>query len=242
MVIVRFFANFAPALGRNRKIGTLYHTAMRMWYNSRKGFIVQDHAVCTTTALRGCGTMSAERTLFFYARGRMSKLTVRGGEGMIAIAAVERSWGIGLRGELLLRNKADMKRFRERTMGHPVILGRKTLESFPGGRPLPGRENLILSTTMEAAPEGAKLFRDLDSLLDYAPADSFVIGGGEVYRQLLPYCHEAQITYVDAHLAADAFFPDLDAHPQWELAEEEGPFETEEGVPFTFRTYRRVEL
>ena len=160
---------------------------------------------------------------------------------MIAIVAVERGWGIGKDGQLLLRNKADMRRFRERTLGHPVILGRKTLESFPGGRPLPGRKNLIMSTTMNEAPEGAKLFRDLESLLAYAPEDSFVIGGGEVYRQLLPYCVEAQITYNHVDLEADAFFPDLDGDPEWELAEEEGPFETEEGGPFTFRTYRRRE-
>ena len=159
---------------------------------------------------------------------------------MILIAAVERSWGIGKDGKLLLRNRADMQRFKERTMGHPVILGRKTLESFPGGRPLPGRENLIMSTTLETAPEGARLFRDLDSLLAYAPADSFVIGGGEVYRLLLPYCDEAQITYVDADFDADAFFPDLDSDPEWELAGEEGPDQTDGGVPFTFRTYRRV--
>ena len=159
---------------------------------------------------------------------------------MISIAAVERSWGIGKDGKLLLRNKADMKRFRERTLGHPVILGRKTLESFPGGKPLPGRENLILSTTLEEAPEGARLFRDLPSLLEYAPEDSFVIGGGEIYRQLLPHCHEAQITYVDADFEADAFFPDLDTDPEWALAQEEGPFQTEEGVPFAFRTYQKV--
>ena len=160
---------------------------------------------------------------------------------MIAIVAVEQNWGIGMNGKLLLRNPADMKRFKERTMGHPVILGRKTLESFPGGKPLPGRDNLVLSRTMEDAPEGVKLFRDVDSLLAAAPADSFVIGGGEVYRQLLPYCDEAQVTYVDAPIQADTFFPDLDEDPAWELAESEGPYETPTGEPFWFRTYRRRE-
>ncbi len=158
---------------------------------------------------------------------------------MILIAAVERGWGIGREGRLLLRNREDMRRFRARTMGHPVILGRKTLESFPGGKPLPGRENLVLSTSLATAPEGARLFRDLPSLLAYAPADSFVIGGGEVYRQLLPYCDQAQITYADASVPADTFFPDLDRDPDWALEAEEGPYETEEGLPFTFRTYRR---
>ena len=77
---------------------------------------------------------------------------------MIAIVAVERGWGIGLDGGLLLRNPLDMRRFKERTMGHPVILGRKTLESFPGGKPLPGRDNLVLSRTLEAAPPGPGSF------------------------------------------------------------------------------------
>ena len=160
---------------------------------------------------------------------------------MIAIVAVERGWGIGMEGKLLLRNPADMKRFKERTMGHPVILGRKTLESFPGGKPLPGRDNLVLSRTRETAPEGVRLFRDVDSLLAAAPEDSFVIGGGEVYRQMLPFCDEAQVTYVDAALEADAFFPNLDDDRSWQLAESEGPYETPTGQPFWFRTYRRRE-
>ncbi len=158
---------------------------------------------------------------------------------MRAIVAVERGWGIGREGRLLARNPEDMRRFKALTLGHPVILGRKTLESFPGGKPLPGRENLVLSRTLADVPEGARLFRDLDSLLAYAPADSFVIGGGEVYRQLLPYCDRAIVTYVDADLAADTFFPDLDAHPDWTLAEAEGPFQTPDGLPFWFRTYER---
>ena len=158
---------------------------------------------------------------------------------MVAIVAVERDWGIGMNGQLLLRNPADMRRFKERTMGHPVILGRKTLESFPGGKPLPGRDNLVLSRTMGEAPEGAKLFRDVDSLLEAAPADSFVIGGGEVYRQLLPYCDEAQVTYVDAPIAADTYFPNLNDDPDWTLVESEGPYEAPTGEPFWFRTYRR---
>ena len=161
---------------------------------------------------------------------------------MVAIVAVERDWGIGMNGQLLLRNPADMKRFRERTLGHPVILGRKTLESFPGGKPLPGRDNLVLSRTMEDTPEGVKLFRDVESLLKAAPADSFVIGGGEVYRQLLPYCHEAQVTYVDVPIEADTFFPNLEEDFEWIQVESEGPYETPTGEPFWFRTYRRREV
>lgn len=158
---------------------------------------------------------------------------------MVAIVAVDEGWGIGHQGQLLARIPADLKRFKALTLGHPVILGRKTLATFPGGKPLPGRENLIMSTTMAAAPEGAKVFRDIDSLLAYAPGDSFVIGGETVYRQLLPYCDTAYVTAIHRHFSADAFFPDLDNHPAWRVADSEGPFQTEEGLAFTFKTYRR---
>lgn len=158
---------------------------------------------------------------------------------MIAIVAVDENWGIGNRGRLLAHVPADLRRFKALTMGHPVVLGRKTLATFPGGRPLPGRDNLIMSTTMEAAPEGASVFRDLPSLLAHAPEDSFVIGGETVYRQLLPYCDTAYVTVLHAAFEADAFFPDLDTDPAWCVADSEGPFETEEGLAFTFRTYRR---
>lgn len=158
---------------------------------------------------------------------------------MVAIVAVDENWGIGFQGKLLAHVSADLRRFKALTMGHPVILGRKTLATFPGGRPLPGRENLIMSTTMETVPEGARVFRDIPSLLAYAPADSFVIGGEAVYRQLLPHCDTAYATVLHKRFEADAFFPDLDGDPAWTLTVEEGPFETEEGLAFTFRTYRR---
>lgn len=158
---------------------------------------------------------------------------------MVAIVAVDENWGIGFQGKLLAHVSADLRRFKALTMGHPVILGRKTLATFPGGRPLPGRENLIMSTAMETAPEGARVFRDIPSLLAYAPADSFVIGGEAVYRQLLPHCDTAYVTVLHKRFEADAFFPDLDGDPAWTLSGGEGPFETEEGLAFTFRTYRR---
>ena len=160
---------------------------------------------------------------------------------MNVIVAVDENWAIGRNGEQLLYISEDLKRFKALTMGHPVILGRKTLATFPGGRPLPGRENLIMSTTMETAPEGARVFRDLDSLLRAARSDSFVIGGETVYRQLLPYCDTAYLTLFHRSFEADAFFPDLDADPAWVLSEEEGPFERSEGLAYTFRTYRRRE-
>lgn len=159
---------------------------------------------------------------------------------MNAVVAVDEKWGIGRNGELLVRISADLRRFKELTTGHAVILGRKTLGTFPGGRPLPNRENLILSTTMERAPEGARVFRTLDSLLACAPADAFVIGGESVYRALLPYCRRVFVTKIHRTFESDAHFPDLDALGGWRAAGAEGPF-TENGVGFSYVTYEREE-
>ena len=104
---------------------------------------------------------------------------------MYAIVAADRNWGIGRDGDQLCYIPADLKRFQALTTGHAVVLGRRTLSTFPGGRPLKGRRNLILSRDPAFRPEGAEVFRDLESLLAAAPADAFVIGGGQVYRQLL---------------------------------------------------------
>lgn len=158
---------------------------------------------------------------------------------MNAIVAVEENWGIGQNGDLLARISADLRRFKELTIGHAVILGRKTLQTFPGGRPLTGRENLIMSTAMDAAPEGAKVFRDLGSLLADAPKDAFVIGGASVYCGLLPYCDRVYVTKIHKSFPADAFFPNLDDKGDWQVTETEGPFE-ENGLRFSYVTYERV--
>lgn len=157
---------------------------------------------------------------------------------MNAIVAVDENWGIGRGGDLLARVSADLRRFKALTTGHAVILGRKTLQTFPGGKPLPGRENLIMSTTMDDAPAGARVFRELDSLLAYAPADTFVIGGETVYRELLPYCGRVYVTKLHHTFPADAWFPALDGMDGWEVAGIEGPFE-ENGVSFSYVTYER---
>ena len=158
---------------------------------------------------------------------------------MNLIAAVDRNWAIGKGGDQLCYIPADLKRFRALTTGHPVILGRKTLATFPGGRPLKGRRNLVLSRDPAFAPEGAEVFRDLDSLRAAAPADAFVIGGRSVYAALLDACHTAYITKIDAAWPeADAFFPDLDENPAWEAVEESGPQE-DGGFSFRYVTYRR---
>jgi len=157
---------------------------------------------------------------------------------MELVVAVDRNWAIGNKGELLFRIPADLKRFKALTLGHPVILGRKTLETFPGSRPLPGRPNLILSRNPDFKVDGAAVYPDLDSLLAAAPEDSMVIGGESVYRALLDRCDTAHVTKIDAVAPADTFFPDLDADPNWEVSEVSEAMEYE-GIPFRYVTYRR---
>ena len=158
---------------------------------------------------------------------------------MNVIAAVDRNWAIGKDGNQLVYLSEDLRRFRALTTGHTVILGRKTLATFPGGRPLKGRENLILSRNPDFAPEGARVFADIESLLAAAPADAFVIGGSSVYQALLDRCDTAYITKIDrAFPGADSFFPNLDALPQWRIVEE-GPVLEEQGMKFRYVTYRR---
>lgn len=157
---------------------------------------------------------------------------------MNAIVAVDENWGIGRGGDQLCYISADLRRFKALTTGHPVILGRKTLATFPGGRPLPGRRNLILSHDPNFIVEGAEVYHDLETLLAAAPEDSFVIGGGSVYRALLDRCGTVYVTKIMSTYEADTFFPNLDAAPAWQVAEREEPLE-ENGLKFQYFTYKR---
>lgn len=157
---------------------------------------------------------------------------------MQAIVSVDQNWGIGKDGALLRPISADLKRFKALTMDHSVILGRKTLASFPGGRPLPGRPHLVLSRDPGFCPEGVQVFRDLDALLAAAPADSFVIGGESVYRALLGRCERVYVTKIMSTFEADVFFPNLDERPDWEIIETQPELE-ENGVRFQYVTYQR---
>lgn len=139
--------------------------------------------------------------------------TERGENAMNVIVAVDENWGIGKDGDQLVYLSQDLKRFKALTTGHPVILGRKTLATFPGGRPLKGRRNLILSRDPAFAPEGAEVFRDLEALRSAVSEDAFVIGGASVYEQLLPWCDTAYVTRIHAAFPADVVFPNLDRVP-----------------------------
>lgn len=157
---------------------------------------------------------------------------------MNAIVAVDRNWAIGKDGDQFVYLSRDLHNFKTVTMGHPVILGRRTLATFPGGRPLKGRRNLVLSRDPDFRPEGAEVFRDLDSLLAAAPEDAFVIGGGSVYEALLPHCDTVYVTKLQGEWPADTWFPRLDRLPGWALTSTSAPME-EKGVCFTFDVYRR---
>ena len=157
---------------------------------------------------------------------------------MNVIVAVDQNWAIGKDGDQLVYLSEDLKRFKSLTTGHPVILGRKTLATFPGERPLKGRRNLIHSRSAGFAPAGAEVFSDVEALRAAAPEDSFVIGGASVYRQLLPWCDTAYVTKIDRTFPADCYFPDLEQDPAWERTEESAPLE-QDGIVYRYLTYRR---
>lgn len=159
---------------------------------------------------------------------------------MNMIVAVDENWAIGSGGDQLVYIPADLKRFQSLTRGHTVILGRKTLATFPGGRPLKGRTNLILSRNPAFAPEGAQVFPDLDSLLAaVTDPDAFVIGGASVYEALLHRCDTVYVTKIHKTYPADCYFPNLDQSPAWRPTETEEP-QTDADVTFHYVTYRRV--
>ena len=157
---------------------------------------------------------------------------------MNIIVAVDENWAIGKGGDQLVYIPEDLKHFKELTMGHPVILGRKTMATFPGGRPLKGRRNLILSRNPDFAPEGGEVYRSLEELLAHAPEDAFVIGGASVYSALIDRCDTAYVTRIQKAFPADCWFPNLEEDPAWEAAETSEELE-QDGVFYRYVTYRR---
>lgn len=133
---------------------------------------------------------------------------------MNLIAAVDNNWGIGYKNELLVRIPEDQKWFRETTTGKAVIMGRKTLESFPNKRPLKNRTNIVITRDKNYQVEGAIVVHSIDEAIeaakDFSDEDIYVIGGESIYRQMLPFCDVAHITKIDYEYQADAHFPNLD--------------------------------
>lgn len=158
---------------------------------------------------------------------------------MELIVAVYDDWGIGCEGTQPIALSADRKFFREMTRGATVIAGRKTVADFPGGKPLPGRMNIVLTrgnpdlpgfTLCHSPEEAVELTRDHPKVM--------VIGGGTVYRQMLPWCDKAIITKVHCTVPCDTYFPDLDEAPDWILAETLQTGE-ENGIAYEMCVYKR---
>ena len=161
---------------------------------------------------------------------------------MNLIVAADKNWGIGKDNKLLVSIPSDMKFFRQETMGKVVVMGRKTLESFPNGLPLKNRTNVVLTSDKNYQVKDAVIVHSIDEVLEelkkYDDNEISVLGGGKVYEELLPYCDVAHVTKIDFAFEADTHFPNLDEDPEWEItaaSDEQTYFDLE----YTFVKYER---
>ena len=159
---------------------------------------------------------------------------------MEAIVAVSSEWGIGSDGTQPVVLKADRAHFREVTRGAAVIVGRRTMEDFPGGKPLKGRHNIVV-TRQALEIEGAEVVHSTEEALAAAAQQErcLVIGGASVYRQFFPWLDRVYITKIDLAPPSDSFFPDLDARADWACTEQ-GPWQEEDGLRYCFCTYEKT--
>lgn len=161
---------------------------------------------------------------------------------MKLIAAVDSNWAIGNRGQQLVNIPQDQKMFREMTLGKVIVMGRKTLESLPGGQPLYGRTNVVLTRDPQFQAKGTKICHSvaevLELLKDIPQDDIYIIGGQTIYEQFLPYCEEALVTWIDYEYAADTYFPNLDKSKDWKMTEESDE-QTYFNLCYTYRTYKK---
>lgn len=163
---------------------------------------------------------------------------------MNLIVNVDSNWAIGYGGKLLVSIPEDMKFFRSETTGKVVVLGRKTLDTFPGGQPLKNRTNIILTRNPNYQVKGAIICHSVEEVLEelkkYNSEDVYIIGGDSIYKEFLPYCDVAHVTRTDHVYDADAWFPNLEEDPAWVLtgeSEEKTYFDLE----FRFCRYERRE-
>lgn len=161
----------------------------------------------------------------------MQKITI--------IASVASDGALGRNGDLLFHFKADLRRFKELTLGHPIIMGRKTFESFPKG-PLPGRRNIVITRNSGYRREGVETASSLDEAIALVAEDCFVLGGGEIYRQAMPLATSLQLTEIDSSCAdADTFFPEVSAD-EWILTwRSDVQTDSVSGISYTFAEYKR---
>ncbi|HEX3076681.1 MAG TPA: dihydrofolate reductase [Lachnospiraceae bacterium] len=161
---------------------------------------------------------------------------------MNVIVAVDKNWAIGYQNDLLVRIPADQRFFREETTGKVVIMGRKTLESFPQKKPLSNRLNIVITKRNDYKVEGAVVVHSVEEALDYVKdyktEDIYVIGGDSIYRQMLPFCDVAHVTKIDFSYQADTYFPNLDETGDW-VIEEESEEQTYYDLEYWFYKYVR---
>lgn len=161
---------------------------------------------------------------------------------MRAIVCADKNWGIGYKNRLLVSIPSDMKFFRETTTGKVIVMGRKTLESFPNGMPLKNRINIVLTRDRNYEAKGAVIVHDEEELMNelgkYDTEQIYIIGGESVYKMMLSYCDKIYVTKVDHAFQADTYFPNLDEMSEWKMtqeSEEQTCFDLE----FCFTTYER---
>ena len=161
---------------------------------------------------------------------------------MQAIVNVDENWGIGRDGDQPFYIPEDLAFFKGMTLGKIVIMGRATLNALPGAKPLPKRTNIVLSTKQGFDVEDAVVCASIDELLyaiePFSPEDIFIIGGGQIYAALLDHCTTAYITKIHANGNCDRFFPNLDKHPDWQLASS-SEIKTYNNINFQFCSYTK---
>ena len=161
---------------------------------------------------------------------------------MNMIVAADKNWGIGKDGQLLTHLSRDLKYFKERTLGKAVVMGRKTLESLPGGRPLPGRTNIVLTANPDYEKEGCVIVHSMDELrkkcLEFPDDDVMIIGGATLYNELMEECESLFITKIYEEFEADAFIKNADELPGYKVAWQSEMHE-EHGIRYQFFEYKR---
>lgn len=161
---------------------------------------------------------------------------------MNVIAAVDSNWGIGYKGKLLVRIPLDQKWFQTVTKDKVIVVGRKTLATFPNGLPLPSRKNIILSENPNFFIKGAEVAHNMEEVFGFLKGwnreDIYIAGGESIYKQFLPYCKVAHITRIHYSYEADTWFPNLDIRKEWELTEESEE-QTYFDLEYTFQKFER---
>lgn len=162
---------------------------------------------------------------------------------MKLIVAVDKNWAIGKDNKLMWSIPGDMKFFRETTKGNIIIMGRKTLESFPQGQPLKGRVNIVITRNPDYKVKGAVVVHSVEEAIEEAAkhaGETYVIGGESIYRSMLEYCDVALVTKIDHAFDADTYFPNLDAEKGWEMIKT-GEEQTCFNLEYYFTVYERTD-